>query len=91
MKLSVDLLKEEVLEFEEAIKTDKVYDQYDWGDTFEFDGTIIIGALEQKVPDWVEFLNKERKIDMNLEDYYNQSTRGILMVRVETRILAFTF
>lgn len=91
MKLSIYLLKEEVRDFDDAIKDGRVYDQYSLDEAYDYDGVIVIGEIEKKIPDWVEFLNSEGSLDMNLEEYYNQSTRGIIMVRVSTRILAFTF
>lgn len=94
MNLSAYLIKEEYNNFEDVIRPeDEIgnYDLFDFSesDTHQFESAIVLGAPKKKKPNWLNII--ENEIDGDLEEYFNKSTRAVILVKVESYIIAYTF
>lgn len=89
-KLSIYLIKKEVVDFESSLKSSFVdYSKHELKQSFECEGLIIVGRTREKTSDWRGLL--QEGTDSVLADLSNASNRAVLFFKIEGRIFAIAF
>src|SRR5690625_7465944 len=90
LKLSIYLIKEEYLDYEDIIASNKKdgLTSFEISPSLEISGKGFIGESKKNPPEWDDFLNN---LLINYENQLNQSTRAVLFVKRKSRIFAFAF
>lgn len=81
------LLKEEIIEFDQAVSNPERLTRYDF-DLTPFHGCIYIKDQQQNAPWWLGFL---REGAPNIGNLLNANTAAALFIRTDQRIFAITF
>lgn len=89
-KLSIYLIKEEVIDFTSSLKNDFLdYSKYTIKETFNTEGVIIVGKTRKNPSDWRSLL--QDGTNEILADLENASNRAVLLLRIDERIFALAF
>lgn len=88
-KLSVFLIKEDVIDPCKIVRGELVKYSFPLRDDLPFSGQAYFGTNPSNSPDWLPFL--QDGISARLPDVANRSTRAVLLVRFHERYFAFTF
>ncbi len=89
-KLSVYLIKDNVVTFEDALKANFTdYNSYQLTNRIDFQGLIIIGRTRSNETGWRALL--QDGTDTRLDSLYNASNRAVLFFKIQNRIFALTF
>jgi len=98
LNYSIHLMKETICEFKDCILEEKGLDEYDLKDECDVDGTIYYKHSDPRDPPaWYKFIDsalssKDSSSESNVLPFPEQhSLYGILLIRAESRIFAFTF
>lgn len=81
------LIKKEYVEFDDIIDKEVVY-KLKLKNKYNLDGYLYIGENDENKPKWYEGIKTGV---VNPPDLYNKSTRAVLVVRVNNRLIAFSF
>ncbi|AZI20148.1 DUF6119 family protein [Chryseobacterium taklimakanense] len=88
-KLSIYLLKEDVINFQEALKSNISKSEYQLKKDIKAEGLVIIGATKESTPNWKNLLQEGTA--STLPDITNSSSRAIVFFKINNRIFAIPF
>lgn len=88
-RLAIYLLKENVSDFKDAIKSQSNYDEYNFNDKITVGGGVIVGKTKKREPSWRDLI--QEGVIETIPVLRNTSNRAVVFFIVQRRIFAIPF
>lgn len=88
-KLAIYLLKENIVNYKDAIKDNARYTEYDFNKNIKVKGKVLLGSTKENEPDWKSFI--QEGINITLPSLNNTSNRAVIFFYIDKRYFAIPF
>jgi len=90
-RLTVLLLKQSINSFQDALRNPNTLKKVPLKSGFNFEGEFWHSTSLTKLPKWVEFIQPSLDSSLDINEISVSSASGVLFIKTEGRIFAFTF